>query len=225
MMVLNTIAAEAFDDIADALETLAPEEFHDGLQKLLQQIIRKHGRIIFNGDNYAAAWREEAARRGLANAATTMEALAALIEPKNVKLFECYGVFSGKEVASRYEVFLEEYHRRVQIEGKLTLEMARSMILPVLEKEYHDAAAALRLGIDSKLKGGVEALCGKAESLGGHLDLLTLRCSVLEEALKGVHEDILAAMAQVRLSVDTLEALIADERWPLPKYREMLFIY
>ena len=121
MTVLNTIVADSFDYIAEKLENHVGNEeaFNNELQKVLKDIIKTHKRVIFNGDGYTDEWKEEAARRGLPNAVTTMDALRSLVNDKNINLFGKYGVYSKKELQSRFEVFLEEYHRKIRIEGEI----------------------------------------------------------------------------------------------------------
>ncbi len=223
--ILNTIVAEAFDRMSDVLEKLSQEEFHAGLQKHLQQVIKSHKRIIFNGDGYTEEWLKEAERRGLPNARTTMEALRCLTAPANVAMLEKYGVYNRRELESRFEVFLEEYHRRIRIEGEIALEIATSMITPVVTAEYGKVAKSLAAAKEAGLTVGLAALENSATALGAGLDDLTQKCAALKTALGGLHEEILAAMADLRGTVDSLERLVADECWPLPKYREMLFVY
>ena len=219
--VLNVIISEAFERIASVLEKLPKKDFHDGLQKELRKIIRTHKRIIFNGDGYADNWLKEAAKRGLPNAKTTMDALRCLTAPANVKMFEKYHVYTKRELESRYEVFLEDYHRRIHIEGEVALEIATSMIYPAVAQEYAKLAAAAAAGKSA----GVKALSGSAAVLGAKLDELQAKSDALRKALGGLHEEILAAMADLRVTVDSIEKNVADESWPLPKYREMLFVY
>lgn len=224
--ILNTIVADSLDYIADQLEGTAPADFHAALQQVLRNLFRKHKKIIFNGDNYAAAWREqEAPARQLPNLSTTMLALQPMRDPKKQELFIRYGVFSPAEMNSRYEVSMEEYHRKIRIEGQIALEMARSLITPVVADEYSKLAAALRFAAQDNLQAGSDGLRQSAERLGRGLDALAAGCDTLEQALSGEHEGILAALDRLRQVVDRLETVVDDSRWPLPKYREMLFIY
>jgi glutamine synthetase len=223
--VLNTIVAEAMDSISAELEKADAKNFNAELQKVLQNIIKKHKRIIFNGDNYSQAWRDEAAKRGLPNAATTMEALQAIKDPKSAELFEKYKVYNEKELESRYEVFMEEYHGRVRIEGEIALEIARSMIAPVVTAEYEKTVSAYSIAKNAELCAGTAGLRKKAEILGKAIDDLSAKSTELEEALEGCHEDIIAGMNSLRQVVDKIELICDDKNWPLPKYREMLFIY
>ncbi len=225
MMTLNTIVAEAFDSLAEELSTFAPETFLSQLQETLKRRISEHKRIIFNGDNYSEEWVKEAERRGLPNLKNTMAALHTLVNEKNMALFEKYGVFSRRELESRFEIFLEEYHRRIRIEGHLSWEMAATIILPALRNEYKQTVSALSRALDAKRTSGTAALQKLADKLGDALDSIVSDLDALETALKSCHEDILAAMSRLRTSVDAAETLVNDRSWPLPKYREMLFIY
>jgi glutamine synthetase len=223
--ILNTIVAEAFDQISEVLEKLKPADFNAGLQKQLQKIIKAHKRIIFNGNGYTEEWVEEAAKRGLPNAKTTMEALRCLTVPANIALLEKYGVYSKRELESRYEVFLEEFHRRIRIEGEITLEIASSIIAPAVAAEYGKSANALASAKEAGLTVGLAAVQKNAAALGAGLDELYVKTDALKTALGGCHEEIVSAMLDLRTTVDGLEKLVADESWPLPKYREMLFVY
>ena len=223
MTVLNTIVAEAFNELADKLENL--DDFNAGLEKVLAETVQAHRRIIFNGDGYSDEWRQEALARGLNDAPDTMSALAALKEEKNLALLEKYGVYSRRELESRYEIFMEEYHRRVRIEGELSLEMARTMIKPAAVEYYALLAETRRAAGQGGVAAGLEALGHDLDDLGNLLDELDHGCRNLTEALPGLHEGIIEASAGLRAVVDRLEGLIPDQSWPLPKYREMLFIY
>ena len=219
-VVLNTIVAESFDYLADELEkaAAAKKDFHEALQALLQKVIKKHRRILFNGDGYKADWLAEAAKRGLPNAPTTMDALKAYAKKENIALFERYGVFSSREMASRYDVASDEYHTRVRIEGEIALEIARTMVAPAARKEF----------LASKAAGsapGAKAVQAYAAQVGKLLGNLDRSANALEKALLGKHEGIIKAMTDLREVVDGLEKILPDAAWPLPKYREMLFIY
>ena len=218
--VLNTIFAESLDFLADELEkTAGSPGFHPALQALLQDTIRKHRRILFNGDGYTADWLAEAARRGLPNAPDTMHALAAYKRPENIALFEKYHVYSGRELLSRYEVASGEYHNRIRIEGEIALEIARSMVEPAARRQF------LATQAPAGEPAGAAAIKDYNATLGKLLAELHAHAAILETALTQKHEDILAAMVDIRASVDALEKILPDDAWPLPKYREMLFDY
>ncbi|MBR4190730.1 MAG: glutamine synthetase III [Kiritimatiellae bacterium] len=225
-MFLNTIVADSFDYISDKLAGVPAEKFNDALQELLRGILRDHSRVIFNGNGYSPEWAEEAARRGLPNLVSTPDALAPLLSGANQALVEKYGVFSAAEMASRHEIALEEYGKKIAIEGGIALEIAKSMILPVASEAYSDAAQVLARAAAAALDSGATALRARADALGRGLDALSVGCADLEAALAaGAPSGILAAMASVRTAVDALEHEVDDSRWPLPKYREMLFVY
>ena len=223
-MVLNTIVAESMDAISDKIEAM-PGDFNANLQKLLQRLIRKHRRILFSGDGYSADWPKEAARRGLPNLADTPAAIEPLCVPANQAIFEKYGVLTRMELASRHEIALEDYARRIRIEGGIALEIARSMIRPVVADEFSKLATAISLAKKDGLKVGVTGLKALSLKLGAGLDDLHVKCERLGKALaKGDTAGQIAAMGDLRRTVDALEYLVDDGRWPLPKYREMLVI-
>lgn len=223
--VLNTIVAESIDRISGELEKLSKEEFNSGLQHLLSRIISAHKRIIFNGNGYTDEWKKEAAKRGLPNAATTMEALRCLTGEENIAMFEKYHVYNRRELESRYEVFLEDYHNKIRIEGETALEIAGCMVQPAVAKEFAMLTGTLADAETAGVSAGLAGLRKSAEELGTALDELSAKCDALKNALKGCHEEIIAAMNDLRNVVDKLERIVPDANWPLPKYREMLFIY
>lgn len=226
-MMLNTIVAESLDFFAARLEPLAgSEDFNSKLQEVLRDSLAKHRKIIFNGDNYSQEWVQEAKRRGLPNLSNTLSAIAPLKNQANQKLLESYGVLSRAELESRYEVFHEVYHRKIRIEGEIGLEIARSMIAPAVEGQYDQVVSALSTAKSCGVESGQAGLRRIAEALGTRLDALILASDKLESALDdGEPGGIIAALAGLRVVVDGLESLVDDSRWPLPKYREMLFVY
>ena len=224
-VVLNTIVAESMDYMAEHIEKFKKADFNVQLQKLLKKVISEHKAIIFNGDNYSAKWATEAERRGLPNFKTTLEGIKPLIKKENVALFQKYGVLSKIELESRYEIFLEDYHRKLRIEGQLALEIAKSVILPVVISSFDKAAHALNQVKSGQVKAGMTSLQSYAETVGGQLDSLLEASDVLEKALGAEHGKIIEATRALRQVVDKLEGIIDDAEWPLPKYREMLFIY
>jgi len=212
--ILNTIVAEALDSLSDQIEKFKAKDFNSELQALLKREITAHQRVIFNGDGYTQGWIKEATKRGLPNLPTTPEAIKPLLVAANQKLFERYKVLSKTELESRYEVFREDYGRRLEIEGKVALEMAKSIIRPVVIKELiamgSDKSCAAVASVRSDLEKGLAAMNAAIASL--------------QQALGGKGK-ITEAIDKLRASADALEGLIDDSVWPLPKYREMLFIY
>ncbi len=242
MTVLNTIVAEAVDRIAGELESAKvagkakPGEhtaaFHNALQKILQASLRAHRRVVFNGNGYESDWPKEAEKRGLPNAPDTPSALAALARKENIALFEKYGVMTKRELLGRHEIFLEEYAKKVRIEGACARDIASEMILPAVKAEYADTVRAFKDAEKCGISSGTEALKEDAVEIGAGLDALKAGIRRLEDALgrtgspgAAFETDILASMQALRTTVDTLEKHVADSRWPLPKYRDMLFLY
>ena len=236
MTVLNTIVAEAVDRIAGELEASGttgkakPGEhtaaFHNALQSILQATLKAHKRVVFNGNGYEADWPKEAARRGLPNAPDTPSALAALAKPENAALFEKYGVMTRRELESRHEIFLEEYAKKVRIEGACARDIASEMILPAVKAEYLETAQAFATAEKVGVSSGTAAFKESLVELGSGLDALKGGLKKLDEAIDASDEAAtLAAMQGLRTTVDSLERKVADSRWPLPKYRDMLFLY
>lgn len=234
MMVLNTIVAEAVDHMSDALEASGTtgkakpgehtEAFHKALQEILQRTLAAHKRVIFNGNGYDGEWIEEAKRRGLPNAANTQEALTALGSEANAALFAKYGVMSARELASRLEIFRDEYAQKIRIEGVCARDIASEMILPAVKAEYAETVKAFALAEKGGISSGTAALREDAVEIGSGLDQLKCGLKKLDEALAAARpETVLTAMTALRTTVDRLEHSVADDRWPLPKYRDMLF--
>ena len=224
-IVLNTIVADAFAEIAEQLEALPPEKFHNGLQKILQGIVKKHKRIIFNGDGYKDEWKKEAAKRGLPNLPNTPAALKPFLDPKNIKLFEKYGVFNSKELKSRYEVFMEEYEKKIRIETSLALNMSKTIILPAAIK-FLDQLAKTSAEISSVKWGKNAAIDNQGKLVSNLISEISKSNAKLEATIaKNDTQKSIVAMAELRKLVDSLEVEVDDVLWPLPKYSELLFVY
>ncbi len=223
--VLNTIVAEAFDDMAKAISAFRKKEpFNKQLQKLLQKTIRAHKRVLFSGNGYDESWRKEAKKRGLPELANTPEALEVFKNSANIALFEKYGVFSESELHARYDIFLEEYASKVRIESELSLLLARTVIMPAASKELKE----LFLTIENakSVPAALHSLKKTASRIAELLDAIDERSGDLEKLIaKQKPLAMVNAMAELRIVVDDLERILADSSWPLPKYREMLFIY
>lgn len=224
---LNTMVAETFDEIATELEKVKGDKnkFNAKLQTILKKIIKKHKRIIFNGDNYTKEWQKEAKKRGLSNLKNTPEALDALATSKAEKLFSKYKVLNKVELLSRYEVFKEEYGKNIIIEGNLAYDIAKVMIQPCAIKYQNMLLDNLAQQKTLGTKAGIEAITKKVNEIGILInkvedDLAVLRIYIL----KSNFAKIIEYMSKLRTSVDLLESLVDDELWPMPKYSELLFI-
>ncbi|WP_353852869.1 glutamine synthetase III [Dehalobacter restrictus] len=234
-MVLNTIVAESICQIADKLEKAA--DFNSELQALLKEILVKHNRIIFNGNNYSEDWVVEAEKRGLPNIKSMVEALEHFIDEKNVNAFEKHGVLSKQEVHSRYEILLEQYSKTINIEAKTMIDMANRLILPAAAKYATDLAGSVqsvKAAVASADTSAQEEVIKEVSSALGSFKAKTV---ALEKAVLGaadvedVHANavyyrdiVFAAMNELRIYGDKLETLVDAELWPLPTYVEMLFI-
>lgn len=234
MIVLNTIMADSFDYMATALEKATADgaEFDSAVQTLLTEIITEHGAVVFNGDGYSDNWQIEAAERGLPNLKTTLDAIPELIKPEAVEVFERYGVFSERELHSRYEVRLEQYALTIAVEAKLALELGTTVILPaavryqtelaqnvaVLKQAGMDPDTTLLQSVSSPIAELTAALAELKAALSDHSAE-----SALDEAAHA-QTALLPAMDAVRAAADTLESVVADDLWPLPTYQEMLYI-
>src|SRR5690606_24792800 len=190
--------------------------------------------IVFNGDGYSEEWHKEAEKRGLLNLRTTLDALHLLNQDKNVALFEKYGVLSARELESRLEIALEQYFKTINIEGEATAEIAGTMILPTAVRYLTELARA-REGLRELKDGGkgvrrtMEQVSGLVDQLREALDHLVAQNEELggdDVHSKAMHmrDNIIPAMREVRSVCDRLEKVVPDDLWPLPRYREMLFV-
>ena len=233
MIILNTIMADSFDYVATVLEAAVADgaDFDSAVQTLLTDIITEHGAVVFNGDGYSENWQLEAAERGLLNLKTTPDALPELIKPESIALFEKYGVFSERELHSRYEVRIEQYSLTIAVEAKLALEIGTTVILPAALRYQTELAG----NVTALKAAGIEADTTLLHAVSNPINDLTEALSVLKGALsthvegsfdEALHarDALLPAMAAVRAAADTLESVVADDLWPLPSYQEMLFI-
>lgn len=234
--VLNTIVAESIDELTAQLEEAVSggAEFSDALRKLLAREIPTFKRIIFNGDGYSDEWVEEAERRGLLNLKNTVDALPLLTNGKNEALFHKYGVLSPRELESRAEVRMEQYFMKVNIEGETAARIARTMILPAAIRYLGEILATNERAAAAAVPAG--GLLASAESVGALVDRLAERLDELdaenrelggdEVSSKALHmrDNVIPAMNAVREVVDQLEAWVSDDLWPLPTYRDMLFV-
>jgi len=234
MVTINTIMADSLDYLATKLEEAVAggTDFDTAVQSLLTEIINEHGAVVFNGDGYSDAWPIEAEKRGLKNLKTTLDALPELITDEAIALFEKYGVFSSREMHSRYEIGLEQYAQTIAVEARLTAEIGSTIILPAAVRYQTEVA----VNVGALKAAGVDADTAPLDEISAPIAALRSALGVLKDALaaevghsaldeaKHAYSDLLPAMLAVRTAADSLEEIVADDLWPLPTYQEMLFI-
>ena len=226
-MVLNSAVADSLSQLADELEKLEHGDF-EGLTRILSRIVKSNKQVLFEGNNYAEEWHAEAAKRGLPNNKTTVDALPALTTAKAKELFSKFGVLSERELAARVEINWERYVKVQNIEANCALDMARTLILPAAVRYLGELGGA-------SASKGVTAVSDKVAAL---TDGLVDAIHALEAAQHAAHKagslhaeatafcnTVIPAQNAVRAVADELETLVADDLWPLPKYRELLFQY
>jgi len=240
--VLNTIVAESLDYVATQIEKelKGGKKLNQAVQAVVKQTLTENQRVVFNGDNYSEDWHREAERRGLPNLHNTIEALPVLVEPGSRKLFAQYGVLNEEELVSRYNVMLESYCKTVNIEVQLTITLARTLILPAAI-EYQTRLAAAIAAVRAALRDQADVatqekmlgdVCEKISKLKFAIDQLDLLNKEADHGdgdpfahAKFYQQKMIPAMNALRAVADDLEVIIDDELWPLPKFREMLYIY
>jgi glutamine synthetase len=234
LVSLNAVLTESLDYIATKLEAMdlsTPEAFKDAVLGIIKEIITEHGDIIFNGNGYSQEWQEEAAKRGLPNLKTAVDALPVLTSAPVVEMFTKYGIFSERELASRQEVYLEQYGQHLVTEGLLTVKMAKTMILPAAVRymrELADTCASLKsVGMDYEmavLEDVTEKMRRLKKATGELEALLETEIEDPLEKARYMRDQVIPGMLKVRECADALEDVVADDLWPLPTYQEMLFI-
>jgi len=234
--MLNAAMADALDGMATELEaaTRKGEDLNKAVAKLLTKIIKEHKRIVFNGNNYAAEWEKEAGKRKLLNLKNTVDALPELIAKPAVALLEKYKILNEREIHARYEVFLENYNKTVNVEGQLMVLMANRYILPAAleyQKRIGESVTAVRQAGGTSTQGKkllktytklVDQFKAQADALAKTLE--NHASGSAEKHAKYMRDKVVPAMAKLRTIGDEIEVLTPHEIWPLPTYREMLFV-
>lgn len=230
--VLNTAVAEVLDEFATQLEKA--KDFETALHKLVQKTFKEHQRIIFNGDGYDETWVKEAKKRGLSNLKTTPDALAHLLDKKNVDLFKKHNVFSEVELEARHEVKLENYSKIIHIEALTMLDMANKDILPAMSRFTAELADAIAKKSAAKIPAEYEK--GTLKEVANHLDAMYKAVKKLEaDEVKGnditdvveladfCRDVIIPDMEEVRAHSDAMEMVADSKTWPYPSYGKLLF--
>ncbi len=227
--VLNTIVADAIDVLMDSVEARMKKKmgFEQAALETIKETYAKHKRIVFNGDGYSAAWHKEAAKRGLLNLSTAIDAIEHFTDEKNTKLFGRLGVLNEREIHARQEIMYDIYFKQVNIEGETTEWIAQTQLLPgalgylaelsEIEVKSRAAERTVKQVVEATdaLSDALEKLKAQNAELGG---------DEVHEKAHHMRDNVLPAMTEVRKAADVLERILADSYWPLPSYREMLFV-
>ncbi len=232
--VLNTAVAESLDDFATELETAS--DFNAAVHALIVRTLKEHKRIIFNGNGYDDAWIAEAEKRGLLNLRSTPECLPYLIRKENIALFEKYKIYTRSELHSRYEILLDNYSKVMNIEAETMLDMAQKEILPAVEsyeRELTETALAKKQLLPQAGRMVEERLVEKLSALScsfyqkmDTLEAALVNAREQKDALalaNYYHDVVFAAMQDMRVDADQLEATTAKKYWPYPTYSDLLF--
>jgi glutamine synthetase len=238
--ILNVIIAEAIDEMTTNLENTLringdqPENFEEILGKVLTETYCENKRIVFNGDGYTEAWQTEAEKRGLLNARTSLDAIEFIPAEKNKELFAKYEVLSERELEARHEVSLDQYFKTLNIEGETTEWVAQTMVLPAAIRYISDISETINstkslglnpVGISGTLSEMVELTNSLASSLANLRQMNNdLGGDSVHSKSFHVRDNVLPAMAAVRTACDAIERIISDKYFPMPSYREMLFV-
>jgi glutamine synthetase len=230
--ILNAIVAEAFCEAADVSEKA--EDFSLAVHDLIKEYMTKHQRIIFNGNGYSEAWVVEAARRGLPNIKSTIEASAALTTEKSVALFEKFGIFTRVELESREEVTYEIYAKTINIEALTMIDMTAKKYIPAVVKYTKflaDAVLAVReAGADAsvqlELLKEVSAKLAEVKSALSRLEKVVAEAAAMKNGKEKAFfckDTIHIAMDELRAPVDALEKIVDKDVWPVPGYGELTY--
>jgi glutamine synthetase len=232
--VLNTIIADKLALFADQLE--GAKDFSASLSSLVKDTYRKHRRIVFNGNNYAPQWVEEAKARGLSNLQSTVDALPAFISKKSIALFSKFSVLSETEIHSRYEIVMDNYAKTINIEALTLVDMVRKQILPslsaftgALAKTVTDklnAVPSLALSYEKQSIAELSRLTDSLQAFVIALEEKTLQARMIcqiTEAARFYHEQVIPAMAEVRSVCDAAELMTSEAFWPIPTYEQLLY--
>jgi len=225
--VLNTIVAEAVDYLSEDLEDALNDgkSLEEALRPIIQKSYAENKAVVFNGDGYSDEWHAEAERRGLLNLRSTPDALPFLIRDDTITAFSNYGVLSERELHARYEVFLEQYVTKLNIESETAASIARTLLLPAAVRYKAELLMAEEPEMASELG---ELIASFVEELNA-LENANLKENHPEDDgilthARYMHDTVFPAMGAVREVADRLEKVVADDLWPLPKYSEILFI-
>jgi glutamine synthetase len=232
--VLNTIVADALCDFADQLEKA--DNFTEALHNLLKETISQHKRILFDGNSYDERWTQEAQARGLANYASTAEAVPHLMDDKNVAVFEKFGVLSRTELRAIHDIMLSNYCKQINIEARVMSEMVRGNIQGAVFKYARSLAEVITAKENVSLTLPHRAETELLETISRLSDELYTRQMALDLAIDEARQEedlirrawahkekVLTAMDALRQTADSLELLVSKDYWPFPSYGKLLY--
>ena len=227
--ILNSMLAEEMTQMADAIEG------GKSFEEVVKEFISKHKRIIFNGDGYSAEWEEEAKRRGLPNHKNTVDALKCLKDPKYIDMLDRQGVYTKVEIASRYEILLDNYIKTIQVEALTAVKMVKTQIYPAacdyLAKVSSEVVVAKEAGIPAafltedatKLATLLQEAKDKLTTLEDNISKAQNNDAEIFEVATMWRDDVFGIMQSLRETIDTIEELVDDSYWPIPTYVDLLF--
>ena len=228
-VALNTIAAEALDEIATRLEKA--KDVNKEILAIVKDTVNNHSRIVFNGNNYADAWVKEAKKRGLPNMRSTPEAIKSFVTPKAIKLFAKYNVLSKEELESRFEIYTEQYAQHRNIEAQSAIQMVKRQYIPAairfMTELGNSVNATGKLGsVQKDLLATVSKLSASASKKLAKLEDETAKAQSIDNVEKksvAYLEKVLPTMESLREDIDALEQITPADLWPVPTYCELMF--
>ena len=225
--VMNSMMAESFNKACDALE--GAEDFEKAVIDYIYKTMKENKDIVFNGNGYSDEWVEEAAKRGLPNVKSIVDAIPAYVEPSTIEMFEKLGVLSARELEARKEIKLEEYAGLINIEARTMIDMASKLYIPSVIAFVNSVASSMNTVKSAYAQADTSAqqtILVKASSLLADaqkaLDELKKVTDAAETA-KEYHDTVLSAMDALRAPIDELETIVDSEYWPVPTYGELMF--
>ncbi len=231
-VALNTIAAEALDEIATRLEKAKDKNAEAAA--IIKEMYKKHSRVIFNGNNYSEEWVKDAAKRGLPNVGNAVDALKAFVSEKSFKLFEKYDVLSRKEIHSRYDIYVDHYAKQINIEALAAIDMVKKQFLPaaieyatfLADSVGSFKSAKIPAPVQTDLLKKVSSLLASAHKALTRLDGAVAKAQGIADTVRkaeSYRDNVVTAMRALRADIDALEMLVPGDMWPVPNYADLLF--
>ena len=231
-IILNTVVAETLDEFATRLEK--SKDVNAEITSILKDTLKAHGKIIFNGNNYSEEWVKEAEKRGLPNVKNTVDAHKAFTTQKSKDVFAKYGVLSNEELHSRYEIYIEQYAKCINIEAMTALKMLKTLYIPVIigftDSLAGTVAKVKAAGSSSDVQSGllkmVTTLLESIVTKTMKLETNTVKAQETNDTVKKAEtyrDNVFTALAEVRKDVDAAEKIMPAGLWPVPTYADMLF--